>query len=105
MACEICTRTYNNEFFDSIDADSSDVRRDAARRAGLSATANPCIGIKAKGRCNFQLSQLLGNLLTNRKCEKYNSMLSCRRWTARRPMSRSTCCKRRRTLSAAVELS
>jgi len=27
MACEICTRTYNSEFFDSIhiDADSSDV--------------------------------------------------------------------------------
>jgi len=25
MACEICTRTYNSEFFDSIDAaDSSD---------------------------------------------------------------------------------
>jgi len=23
MACEICTRTYNSEFFDSIDADSS----------------------------------------------------------------------------------
>jgi len=25
MACEICTRTYNSDFFDSIDADSSDV--------------------------------------------------------------------------------
>jgi len=25
MACEIFTRTYNSEFFDSIDADSSDV--------------------------------------------------------------------------------
>jgi len=25
MACEICTRTNNSEFFDSIDADSSDV--------------------------------------------------------------------------------
>ena len=25
MACEICTRTYNSEFFDSIDIDSSDV--------------------------------------------------------------------------------
>ena len=25
MACEICTWTYNSEFFDSIDADSSDV--------------------------------------------------------------------------------
>jgi len=25
MACENCTRTYNSEFFDSIDADSSDV--------------------------------------------------------------------------------
>ena len=25
MGCENCTRTYNSEFFDSIDADSSDV--------------------------------------------------------------------------------
>jgi len=25
MACQICTRTYNSEFFDSIVADSSDV--------------------------------------------------------------------------------
>jgi len=25
MACEICTRTYNSEFFDSMDADLSDV--------------------------------------------------------------------------------
>jgi len=25
MAREICTRTYNSEFFDNIDADSSDV--------------------------------------------------------------------------------
>jgi len=25
LACEICTQTYNSEFFDSINADSSDV--------------------------------------------------------------------------------
>jgi len=25
IACEICARTYNSEFFDSIDADLSDV--------------------------------------------------------------------------------